>query len=135
MRRCQEVPPMELLKAIDEFNRGEWFECHETLEELWVGEKGELRDFYQGLLQIAVALHHWRNGNYKGAVGLLERGSDCLSRVSPVCQGVDVAHLVAEAGEVREALVALGEERMPVLAPHLIPKLRMIKPLCAGENS
>ena len=77
---CGEVPTAELLGAIDQFNRGEWFECHETLEELWVGEKGELKDFYQGVLQLAVALHHWRNGNLKGALILLKSGSDCLSR-------------------------------------------------------
>ena len=67
MRPCREEAPAELLKAIEEFNRGDWFQAHETLEELWVGEKGELRDLYQGLLQLAVALHHWRHGNFKGA--------------------------------------------------------------------
>ncbi|MBU5614558.1 DUF309 domain-containing protein [Geomonas azotofigens] len=121
--RCQGAPPPELLQAIGEFNAGEWFQCHETLEELWVGEKGELRDFYQGLLQVAVALYHWRNGNYKGAEGLLLRGADLLRRVSGTCLGVDVARLVAEAGVLREALLALGEERMAEVAPALVPKL------------
>jgi len=132
MRRCQEVPPEELQKAVEEFNSGDWFECHETLEELWVGEKGELRDFYQGLLQIAVALHHLRNGNFKGAVNLLKGGSECLSRVSPVCQGVDAARLVSDAGKLHEALTAAGEERMSEPELYLIPKLHPVKPLCAA---
>ncbi|QWV96477.1 DUF309 domain-containing protein [Geomonas nitrogeniifigens] len=123
-QRCQSAAPPELQQAIDEFNAGEWFECHETLEELWVGEKGELRDFYQGLLQVAVALYHWRNGNFKGAEGLLQRGSGLLRRVSERCLGVDVAALVAESGVLREALLGLGEERMAELDPALIPKLR-----------
>ncbi|HBA89320.1 MAG TPA: DUF309 domain-containing protein [Geobacter sp.] len=123
MQRCREVPPDELQKAIDEFNSGDWFECHETLEELWVGEKGELRDFYQGVLQIAVALHHWRNGNFKGAATLLKGGSDCLRRVSQPCQGVDVARLLAETGLFREELLAAGEERMSEVAGGLVPKL------------
>ena len=135
MRRCQEVPSEELQKAIEEFNSGDWFECHETLEELWVGEKGELRDFYQGLLQIAVALHHWRNGNFKGAVSLLKGGGGFLSRVSPVCQSVDVARLVADAGKLHEALTVLGEERMSEVGLYLIPKLHPVKPPCAaGEK-
>ena len=62
MRYCEELPPGQLLLAIRQFNSREWFECHETLEELWIGETGEVRDFYQGMLQIAVALHHWRKG-------------------------------------------------------------------------
>jgi len=135
MQRCHDVPPAELQRGIEEFNGGDWFECHETLEELWVGEKGELRDFYQGLLQIAVALYHWRNGNLKGALHLLRKGSDCLRRVSAPCQGVDVARLIEDAGRVEEALAALGEERMSELPPHLIPVLRQVKPSCAsGEK-
>jgi len=125
VRRCEDVAPEELLRAIDEFNRGDWFECHETVEELWVGEKGELRDFYQGVLQLAVALHHWRDGNFKGALTLLQSGGDCLSRVAPVCQGVDVARLAADAGKLQQALSALGEERMSELEQRLILKLRL----------
>ena len=123
MQDCREKPSEELLQAIAEFNRGDWFECHETLEELWVGAKGELRDFYQGVLQLAVALHHWRNGNFKGALTLLQGGSNCLSRVSAVCLGVDVTGLLADAGELSGALSALGEERMSELASTLIPKI------------
>lgn len=123
MQECQGVASPELQKAIDEFNGGEWFECHETLEELWVGQKGELRDFYQGLLQVAVALYHWRNGNFKGAEGLLCRAADLLQRVSGQCLGVDVARVVAEARVMREALLVLGVERMAELDPALVPKL------------
>lgn len=126
MRRCQEAAPLELQKAIDEFNSGEWFECHETLEELWVGEQGELRDFYQGLLQIAVALYHWRNGNFKGAVGLLQRGSDCLRRVSPRCREVEVGRLIADAAVMHKALEELGEERMDEVEARLVPRVHRV---------
>ncbi|ACH38166.1 protein of unknown function DUF309 [Citrifermentans bemidjiense Bem] len=120
-----EQPPSELVKAVEEFNREEWFECHETLEELWVGEKGELRDFYQGVLQIAVALHHWHNGNFKGALILLQKGGDCLRRVSAVCLQVDVARLRGDAAAFLEKLSAAGEERMAEVEPNLAPKLHL----------
>jgi len=123
MRHCEDAPPEQLLQAIDEFNRGDWFECHETLEDLWVGEKGAVRDFYQGMLQLAVALHHWRNGNFKGALILLRGGGELLWRVPPVCQGVDVAGLRADAGRLHAALSAAGEDRMAELAAHLILKV------------
>jgi predicted metal-dependent hydrolase len=126
MRSCNDMPPEELLQAVDEFNRGDWFECHETLEELWVGQKWEMKDFYQGLLQLAVALHHWRHGNLQGALTLLQRGGGLLDRVTPVCQGVDVAALVVGARELHLALSALGEERMSELPERLILKVRLV---------
>jgi uncharacterized protein len=123
MLQCEAEAPEELLRAIEEFNRGDWFECHETLEELWIGAKGELRDFYQGVLQLAVAQHHWRNGNFKGALILLRGGVDLLSRVAPVCQGVDVAALSGAAVTLTGELSALGEGRMEELAATLLLKV------------
>jgi len=125
-RLCSESPPGQLLKAIREFNARAWFECHETVEDLWIGEEGEVRDFYQGLIQIAVALHHWRNGNFGGAVSLLKGGAGYLGRVDGACQWVDVAALIADADRVRTALEQLGRERMAELDPGLIPLIRTV---------
>lgn len=53
----------------------DYFECHEVLEELWLDRGRE--KFYQGLLQVAVGLHHARNENINGArkimIGSLEK--------------------------------------------------------------
>jgi len=122
---CSSSPSGEILRAFGEFNRGDWYDCHETLEDLWIGSEDETRWFYQGMLQIAVALFHWRNGNYGGAVSLLVSGRDYLQRVSPVCQRIEVATLVAEAERFREELNRLGPERMAELPDSLIPKMRL----------
>ena len=92
-------------------------------EDLWIGEGGEARDFFQGVLQIAVALHHWRNGNYGGAVTLLTGGGKLLNRVNDVCMWVDVARLIADANRMREALEELGKEKMTELDNSLVPRL------------
>jgi len=126
MRFCEDSPPGQLLQAIRQFNIRDWYECHETLEELWVGEEGEVREFYQGILQVAVALHHWRNGNFGGAISLLNGGMTYLGRVSAVCQWVDVADFIASAGRVREALEQLGKENMAALDQALIPVLKVV---------
>lgn len=47
----------------------DYFECHEVLEELWLDRGRE--KFYQGLLQVAVGLHHARNENLNGARKIL----------------------------------------------------------------
>ena len=122
---CNSSPSGELLQAFGEFNRGDWFDCHETLEELWVGSEFENRWFYQGMLQIAVALHHWQNRNFGGAISLLTSGIDYLRRVSPVCQRIEVATLAADADRCREELIRLGPERMAELPLPLIPKMRL----------
>jgi predicted metal-dependent hydrolase len=126
MRHCDESPPGQLLLAIRQFNSGQWFECHETLEELWLDEQGETRDFFQGVLQIAVALHHWRNGNYGGAISLLNGGVKLLNGVSDACLWVDVARLISDANRTREALEELGREKMNELPTSLVPKLRTV---------
>lgn len=126
MRHCDESPPGQLLLAIRQFNSRQWFECHETLEELWVGEEGEVRDLFQGTLQIAVALHHWRNGNFNGAISLLNGGVKLLSHVSDACLWVDVVQLIADANRMREALEELGRERMSEVDPLLVPLLRTV---------
>jgi hypothetical protein len=63
--------PPALRQGVEEFNRAYFFEAHETLEELWRETSGPLRPFYQGLIQLAVALYHLSNGNRRGALNLL----------------------------------------------------------------
>ncbi len=125
-RTCHDSPPRQLLLGIRQFNRGEWFECHETLEALWIAERGEVRDFYQGIIQVAIALHHWRNGNRGGALSLLAGGKGYLLRVPAVCLWVDVAGFMAQVDGVRLALEGLGKERMGELDPTLIPRLQTV---------
>lgn len=111
-----------------QFNRGEWFECHETLEELWVGTQGELRDFYQGFLQLAVAMHHLEDGNLKGALFLLENGAGLLRGGAPLCQRVDAAGLAVSAVKLQQAVLARGGELMTEIPAELIPRARLIEP-------
>ena len=110
--RCGDGPPPELLEGVRQFNDGEFFEQHETLELLWRQTRGPVRDLYHGILQVGVGLHHWRRGNFHGAAVLLEEGIRRLEPFRPSCQGVDVAALVDAARAARERLIALGQARM-----------------------
>lgn len=97
MRECDESPPFLLREAIAQFNRGEYFEQHETFELLWRTEQREVRRLYQGILQIGVAFHHLRRRNYHGTVYMLSRGARYLTPFSPRCQGIDVDWLLIDA--------------------------------------
>ncbi len=67
------------LAGIEHFNVCDFFEAHETWEELWTDYQGPARKFYQGLIQVAVALHHFGNGNIRGAKKLYLSSSAYLA--------------------------------------------------------
>jgi uncharacterized protein len=109
---CSEPPPGLLLKGIEEFNEGHYWECHETLEQLWRAEPRPVRDLYQGILLVGVGIYHLERGNYAGAVKVLGRGLTQLEGLPEVCQGVRVLTLATAARRVYEEIVTLGPERM-----------------------
>ena len=101
-----------MIHGIEQFNEGEFFDQHETLELLWRGTRTPVRGLYHGILQIGVGFHHWRNGNFHGASTLLEEGIERLRPFGPRCQGVDVGTLIDDATAARERLIELGVEGM-----------------------
>ena len=110
--RCSDPAPDGLIEGIRLFNAGEYYECHEVLEDIWRDEGDAIRYLYQGILQIGVGLHHLRNGNYRGASLLLHDGIDKTRRFTPVCMGVDTATLCDEAQRCLDTLHALGRDRI-----------------------
>src|SRR2546423_15531312 len=100
---CGEPAPPELRKAIEEFNSGEFFEQHETLELLWRATPDEIRHLYEGILQIGVGMHHLlRNRNFHGAAVKLDHGIRLLAAFPDVCHGVDIARLRGDALAARD---------------------------------
>lgn len=122
---CREPPPPLLLEGIAQFNRGEYFEQHETLELLWRAEPREVRRLYQGILQIGVAFHHLRRLNHHGTVYMLTRGSMYLAPFAPRCQRVDVAALIEAAGGALDHIEQLGPHRLAEFDWRLAPKVRL----------
>ncbi len=125
---CAAEAPPELVKAIEEFNAGKFFEQHETLELLWRATPGEIRHFYEGILQIGVGMHHlFNNHNFHGAAVKLDHGIRLLSAFPAVCHGVDVARLRGDAAAAREALVALGAAHMDRFPSEKTPRVHMLQ--------
>jgi predicted metal-dependent hydrolase len=82
------------LKGIGEFNQQLFFECHETLEELWLEERGEERQFFQGIIQIAAGYYKLQQGVPVGAVKLWRTGMEKLKLYPTVYLGMNVEALV-----------------------------------------
>ena len=123
---CDEPPPAALLEGIAQFNRGEFFEQHETLELLWRAERRNLRYFYQGILQIGVAFHHLRRLNHHGTVYMLTRGPRYLAPFAPACQRVDVAALLRDAAAALREVERLGPSRLAEFDWRLAPTVRLM---------
>jgi hypothetical protein len=118
--------PELALKGIEEFNRGEFYECHEYLEEAWMQEPRRVRFLYQGILQVGVGFYHQQNGNWRGATGLLRNGTQRLKEFEPETLSIDVATLVRECERCLEELEELGRERVREFDHSLIPKVGFV---------
>ncbi|MEX2237320.1 MAG: DUF309 domain-containing protein [Dehalococcoidia bacterium] len=125
--RCSETTPPRILEAIEQFNRGEFFEQHETFEEVWIEETDPIRYLYQGILQVGVGFYHRRRGNHRGAHLLLERGANYLEPFRPACLGIDVEHLVLAAREALAEVLRLGPEGLAEFDEgRYLPQVRLI---------
>ncbi|SEM70763.1 DUF309 domain-containing protein [Paenibacillus sp. OV219] len=92
----------------------DYFECHEVMEELWLEEGRNL--LYQGLLQAAVGLHHWRNDNFSGAVKLFNQALQKLVHYPDAKMGLDLRQLRID---VARSLTLLGSGADP--RPAFVP--------------
>jgi predicted metal-dependent hydrolase len=118
--------PQLAIKGIEEFNRGEFYECHEYLEEAWMQEPRRVRFLYQGILQVGVGFYHQQNGNWRGATGLLRNGTQRLKEFEPETLGIDVAKLVRECERCLEELEELGRERVREFDRSMIPEVEFV---------
>lgn len=80
-----------LVAAARLFDAGEYHDAHEAWEVLWLKNEGADADFFKGLIQAAICLHHWRDGDQEGARMLYRGHRRYLAPFLPVHRGIDVA--------------------------------------------
>ena len=119
-----EAPPPALLRGIEQFNHREYFECHETLEGIWIKEQRPIRTLYKGILQVGVGCYHLLRNNYRGASIKLDSGARYLEPFAPRCLGVDVARLIDDARALHRTLTGLGPEHFREIDLSLLPIIR-----------
>jgi hypothetical protein len=112
--------------AIRQFNEWRFYDCHETLENIWreTGAKGDAStpaNFYQGIIKAAAGYHHLLRGNYKGTVNLLSDTFRLLEPYRPATLGVDVDALLAAVRTTLDRVESLGPERIGEFDRSLIP--------------
>jgi predicted metal-dependent hydrolase len=92
------------VRGIELFNRGEFFKAHEVLEDVWRAAPVPEKKFLQGIIQIAVALHHHSTGNPLGARSLMKRGAKNLSTYSGDFGGIRLDRLLGAVHRWEEAI-------------------------------
>ncbi len=115
----------EYVEGVAHFNAHDFFEAHEAWEAVWVRTTGHDRLFYKGLIHAAVALHHFGNGNLRGARKVI---GSCLQYLAPYVPrhlGLDVDGFVAQlrrcfAGLETTSELAGGIQWNETLVPEIV---------------
>jgi hypothetical protein len=126
--RAEPALPPRVVRGIELFNRGEFFECHEVLELEWKADPAPHRVLYQGMLQAAVTLHHVRRGNWQGATIMLRRALGHLEPFAPSWRGIDVAGLLDALRGWQRQLELAGPDGIEGLAALPPPRIRVTPP-------
>jgi predicted metal-dependent hydrolase len=108
------------------FNRQDFFEAHEAWESIWLAEAGPEKKFYQALIQAAVALYHFGNGNVRGARKLYHSSRNYMEAYGSPYLGLDTASFWRQMERCFAALLASEEpDRSIELDEELIPTIAL----------
>jgi predicted metal-dependent hydrolase len=109
---CDELIAPLALQGIEKFNRGEFYDCHDDLEEAWRQDESAVRDLYRAIVQVAIAYYQIEKKNYRGAVKMFLRVRQWLNPLPERCRGIDIAQLRQDVFVAHEALIGLGPDRI-----------------------
>ncbi|MGD9724185.1 MAG: DUF309 domain-containing protein [Pirellulales bacterium] len=118
--------PELYLTGIEHFNACDFYESHEVWEALWADYQGPSRKFFQGLIQAAVALHHFGNGNIRGARKLYFSTRSYLEPYLPRHMGLDLEQFLREFEHCFADVIASQEEFPAIeIDPESIPEIHL----------
>ena len=98
------MTPGELERGLEAIRAGNYFEAHEELELAWRAAAPEERDFYQGLVHVAVAWYQAGRGRPVATGRQLEKAARRLGPFAPAHRGVDVADVLDQVAAAREVV-------------------------------
>jgi predicted metal-dependent hydrolase len=113
----------ELARVAGLFDGGEYHDAHEVLDALWERAAPEEQDFFKGLIQACIALHHHQQGNPDGARKLYSGHRRYLGRYLPRHRGLDVAAFLAAMQAALAPLLRSRPGEEPPFDPARRPRL------------
>lgn len=107
--------PAHYLGYFECFNRELFYEAHDVLEELWLGQRsGPNHGFYKGLIQFAGAFVHLQKDRLRPAKALFRLSQTYLGRYDSPHEQLDVTRVLRLADEWVALLEGAGFERNPI---------------------
>ena len=104
----------QLTRGLASIRSGDYFGAHEELELAWRAADAAERDFFQGLVHVAVAWYQAGRGNRVGCRRQLEKAARRLAPYAPRHRGIDVANVLHQVGHAQARA-----ERDPLQLPRL----------------
>src|SRR5438876_12110450 len=98
-------PRSHFLRGLGLIRDGDFFAAHEELELAWRAAAAEERDFFQGLVHVAVAWYQAGRGNRRGCERQLEKAARRLATFAPAHCGVDVGAILRQVDDARATVV------------------------------
>jgi uncharacterized protein len=89
-------------RGLEAIRSGRYFEAHEELETAWRAAPPEERDFFQGLVHVAVAWYQAGRGRPVATARQLEKAERRLAPFAPRHGEVDVAGVLGQVAAARE---------------------------------
>jgi predicted metal-dependent hydrolase len=93
---------------------GRYFEAHEELELAWRAAREEERDFFQGLVHVAVAWYQAGRGNRTGCERQLAKAQRRLEAYAPTHRDLDLASILAQLDDAARTVHA-GSLELPAV--------------------
>ncbi|MGB7093701.1 MAG: DUF309 domain-containing protein [Anaerolineales bacterium] len=112
IKTCQEELSHFGKKGLREFNRGKYFQAHDSFERAWMEDQSPGRDLYRAILQVSVAYYQIERGNYNGAVKMFFRLRKWLGPLPDTCRGINIEKLRQEVQAVQVSLMELGPDEI-----------------------
>jgi predicted metal-dependent hydrolase len=106
------VEPDCYQRGVELIRTGRYFEAHEELELAWRAAEPAERDFYQGLVHVAVAWYQAARGNRVGCARQLAKAARRLRPYAPEHRGIDLAETLDRVREA-QAIVQAGSLELP----------------------
>jgi predicted metal-dependent hydrolase len=77
------------------FNRQQFYEAHDILESLWLGERNDSNNnFYKALIQLAGAFVHLQKGRVKPAIALFKLSRSHLEKYPTVHERLNLDNVL-----------------------------------------
>ncbi len=116
----------QFLRGVELFNHEEFYDCHDTIEDLWLQESSDQQPFLQGIIQAAVAFHHYQHGKWGAARSMLKLAIRKLEDYPEYHQRVKVNELVCELSGWKRALdEAIISQKTHVPIGLAYPRIRL----------